>query len=57
MKRSTPNLRQPSERKTDTQGQYGVYLRDKSKINPIFTAKPYLGGKRENERGLQEKVN
>jgi hypothetical protein len=45
MKRSTPNLRQPSELKANTRGVYGEYIKHPSKINPIFTAKPWLGGK------------
>jgi hypothetical protein len=57
MKRSTSTLRPPAELKADTRGQYGEYIKHPSKINKIFTDKPYLGGKRENERGVQEKVN
>lgn len=45
MKRSTPTLRQPIERKADTQGQYGEYIKHPSKINPVFTNKPYMGEK------------
>lgn len=47
MKRSTPTLRQPIERKSDTQGQYGEYIKHQNNINPIFTNKPWLGGKEE----------
>lgn len=47
MKRSTPTLRPPAERKADTQGQYGEYIKHPNNINPIFTAKPWLGGKEE----------
>lgn len=47
MKRSTPTLRPPAELKADTRGQYGEYIKHPSKINKIFTAKPWLGGKEE----------
>jgi len=47
MKRRTSTLRPPSELKADTRGQYGEYIKHPSNVNKIFTAKPWLGGKRE----------
>lgn len=52
MKRSTPTLRQPIERKADTRGQYGEYIKHPSKINPVFTNKPYLG--KEDKNGKRD---
>ena len=49
MKRSTPTLRQPSEKKADNHKYYGVCARDAKKgisnVNPAFTRKPYEGVK------------
>jgi hypothetical protein len=41
MKRRTPNLRQPGEKAKDTMNQYGIYVKQPSKISDVFTRKPY----------------
>jgi hypothetical protein len=56
MKRRTSTLRPPAELKADTRGQYGEYIKHPSKINPVFTNKPWLGEKKD-ERRLQDQVN
>lgn len=45
MKRSTANLRQPSEKQAISRKQYGEMIKHPSKISPIFTAKPWLDNK------------
>lgn len=49
MKISTPTLRQQIELKADTRGQYGECIKHPSKINPVFTNKPYLGKEEKSE--------
>jgi hypothetical protein len=52
MKRRTSTLGQPAELKADTQSQYGEYIKHPSKINPVFTNKPYLG--KEDKNGKRD---
>ncbi|BCK01621.1 hypothetical protein [Anaerocolumna chitinilytica] len=47
MKRSNPELRQPSELKANVRGAYGEYIKHPSKVSNVFTQKPWLGGKEE----------
>jgi hypothetical protein len=52
MKRSNPELRQPSELKANTRGAYGEYIKHPSKVSPIFTAKSWLGKEEKNAEKL-----
>ncbi|MFV0342809.1 MAG: hypothetical protein ACK5JH_07925 [Anaerocolumna sp.] len=45
MKRSTPKLRSEGEIKQKDSKKYDSYIKKPSKINPIFTRKPYSDAK------------
>lgn len=48
MKRSTANLRQPSEELSNSRNQYGEMIKHPSKISKVFTQKPWLGKEEKN---------
>lgn len=49
MKRHTPRLRGIQEIKADNDRAYSEILKHPSKINPVFTGKPYVLGQIESK--------
>lgn len=55
MKRHTPLLRSEQEIIADNDKGYYEMIKHPSKINPVFTGKPYILAQRESKEGAYEK--